>query len=195
MQSIYHLGKTSTTRAALIYWCSKPIICVKNDTRVLLRCLCERCLFGPPENVSFVMHLPSRSNSIQWVTHTHLIPASSSPQRSWSGTRCSGGRCCRCRRPCWLCDAARRGPRLWTHTGSPPPWRRSPIWGSKRWTTLAAACEGTLAEGQDEDTTRFNRHAGEHIQAYIRGTSSNTAVIAIYVTYSISKAQRFRFFF
>ena len=72
-------------------------------------------------------------------------PRASSRSRSWSGTRCNAGRCCRCRPPCWWRDAGL--PVRWPQRRlcSPPPWPGWPTSGWTRGTTRAGGCSDRTA--------------------------------------------------
>lgn len=75
---------------------------------------------------------------------TYQRPRAASQSRSWSGTHCNGGRCCRSRLPCWWCDAGRLGRWPQKRLCSPPPWLG---WLTSDWT------RGTTRAGECSDRT------------------------------------------
>lgn len=87
---------------------------------------------------------------------TYQRPRAASRSQSWSGTRCNGGPCCHCHRPCWWCDGGRLGRWPQKRLCSPPPWLE---WLTSDWTrgtTRAGGCSDRIsAKTQSERHQSF----------------------------------------
>lgn len=136
-----------------------------DDFSVKIRCHSNSC----PSSPSLLTPTTSRS----CPASPHLHPGASSPRGSWSVRRCNARPCCRCRRPCWRCGAARLGKRPWRHSDSPPPSRPAPSSGWTRGTIRAELYLHRLSEG-----------TGSRVRTGRRQRQRNTARVSLHQVFT-----------